>query len=89
MASRTDAAASAVAAPARTTLLEAVIKPYVTALVEDFETGFVNLMKIDNKTMRQVLFEKYKDETVVTFIETAGSEVTGYFEKSASEVQIF
>ena len=70
------------------TLLEAVIKPYVTALVEDFETGFVNLMKIDNKTMRQVLFEKYKDETVVTFIETAGSEVTGYFEKSASEVVI-
>jgi len=69
-------------------LLEAVIKPYVNALVDDFDTGFLKLMRLDNKTMRQVLYERYKSETVVTFIETAGSEVTGYFEKSASEVVI-
>ena len=45
-------------------LLDAVIKPYVDALVKHFDKGFIKLMKIDNKTMRQLLFEEYKSETV-------------------------
>ncbi len=45
-------------------LLDAVIKPYVDALVKNFDEGFIKLMKIDNKTMRQLLYEEYKSETV-------------------------
>ena len=73
-------------------LLSVVIEPYVHELNKDFETGFKKLMSIDKQTMREMLFERYKSETcaetIVTFIETAGSEVTGYFEKAASEVVI-
>ena len=69
-------------------LLSVVIEPYVYALNKNFEMGFKLLMTIDKMTMRQMLFNKYCSETIVTFIETAGSEVTGYFEKAASEVVI-
>ena len=38
--------------------------------------------------MRQLLLESYNDETVVSFIETTGENVTGYFQKAASEIVI-
>ena len=43
---------------------------------------------IDKKSMRQLLLENYNDETVVSFIETTGENVTGYFQKAASEIVI-
>jgi len=69
-------------------LFQEVIEPYLRVLNCNWSIGLYNMKGIDKVSMRQLLLEKYKDEIIVDFIETTSANVTGYFEKAASEIVI-